>query len=79
MTDFFLLALLHLLNVLICIAKIFDNDFPSSCFDAPDASNFTSGGVQNHEAKNRTLGMIATSFQDFKLSKKTNFSVIFLL
>ena len=34
------------------------------------ASNFTSGGVQNRETKNRTLGMILTSFQDFKLRGK---------
>ena len=28
--------------------------------------NFTSGGVQNRETKNRRLGMIVMSFQDFK-------------
>ena len=30
--------------------------------DVPKGSNFTSGGVQNHEIKNRNLGMIVTSF-----------------
>ena len=33
-------------------------------------SNFTSGGVQNGEAKNRGLGLIVTSFQDLKLCEK---------
>ena len=69
---FFLFARLNLPNVLISVAKkIFDSDFPSPCFDVPKASNFTSGGVQNRETENRTLGrMIVTSFQDFKLREK---------
>ena len=50
--------------------KNFHNDFPSSRFDVPKVSNFTSGVVQNRETKNRTLGMIVTSFQDFKLHVK---------
>ena len=50
--------------------KNFHSDFPSSRFDVPKASNFTSGVVQNRETKNRTLGMIVTSFQDFKLREK---------
>ena len=50
--------------------KISDSDIPSPCFDVPKASNFTFGGVQNRETKNRTLGMIVTSFQDFKLREK---------
>ena len=72
MTDFFyLLWLLNFPNVLISIAKsFFDSDFPSPCFDAPKASNFTSGGVLNRETKNRRLGTIVTSFQDFKLREK---------
>ena len=41
-----------------------DSDFPSPCFDVPKASNFTSGGVQNRDTKNRRLGMIVTSIQD---------------
>ena len=41
-----------------------------SCFDVPKASNFASGGVQNRETKNRRLGTIVTSFQDFKLREK---------
>ena len=45
----------------------FDSDSPSPCFDVPKPSNFTSGGVQNRETKNRRLGTIVTSFQDFKL------------
>ena len=49
------------------IMFVFDSDFPSSCFDVPKATNFTSGGVQNRETKNRRLGAIVTSFQDFKL------------
>ena len=39
-------------------------------FYVPKASNFTSGEVQNRETKNRTLAMIVTSFQDFKLCEK---------
>ena len=45
-------------------------------YDAPKVSNFTSGGVQNRETKNRALGTIVTAIQDF--SRKTHFSVIFL-
>ena len=48
----------------------FSSDFPSQCFDLPKLSNFTSSGVQNCKAKNRALGMIVTSFQDFKLREK---------
>ena len=56
---------------MINIAKnIFDSDFSSLCFDEPKTWNFTSGGVQNRETKNRTLRMIVTSFQDFTLSGK---------
>ena len=54
----------------------FDSDFSSSCFDVPKASNFTSGGVQNRETKNRRLGTIVTSFQDSQASRKTDFSDI---
>ena len=49
--------------------KIFGSDFPSPCFDVPNTSNFTSGGVQNRETRNRRLGTIVTSFQDSKLWK----------
>ena len=71
MTDCFLFPRLNLPNVVISIGKKkFDSDFPSPGFDLPKASNFTSGGVQNREIKNRTLGMIVTSFQDFKLREK---------
>ena len=53
------------------VAKIFfDSDFPSLCFDVPKASNFTSGGVQNRDTKNRRLGMIVTSIQDSKPDEK---------
>ena len=71
MTDFLLFAQLNLPNVLISVAEIFFNsDFPSLCFDVPKASNFTSGGVQNRDTKNRRLGTIATSIQDSKPREK---------
>ena len=71
MTGSFLFARWNLPKVLISISKFFfDNDFPSSCFDIPKASNFTSGGVQNRKTRSRKLGMNVTSFQDFKLSDK---------
>ena len=44
--------------------------FSIAIFDVPKASHFTSGGVQNRETRNRRLGMIVTSFQDFKLREK---------
>ena len=50
--------------------KIFDSDFPSPRFDVPKVSNFTSGGVQNHDTKNRRLGTIVTSIQDSKPCEK---------
>ena len=68
---FFLFARLNLPNVLISFAKkIFDSDFPSPCFDVPKASNFTSGGVQNRDTKNRRLETIVTSIQDSKPREK---------
>ena len=68
---FFLFARLNLPNVLISVAIFFfDSDFPSPCFDVPKASNFTSGGVQNHDTKNRRLGTIVTSIQDSKPREK---------
>ena len=71
MTDFFLFARLNLPNVLISVAKFFfDSDFPSPCFDVPKASNFTSGGEQNRDTKNRRLGTIVTSIQDSKPCEK---------
>ena len=71
MTYFFLFARLNLPNVLISIMKkFFDGDFPSPCFHVPKASNFTSGGVQNRDTKNRRLGTILTSIQDSKPRKK---------
>ena len=50
--------------------KKFDSDFPSPCFDVLKASNFTSGGVQNHETKKSKLGTFVTSFLDSKLRDK---------
>ena len=50
--------------------KFLDCGFPSPCFDVPKASNFTSGGVQNREAKSRRLGTIVTSIQDSKPREK---------
>ena len=71
MTDFFLFARSNLPNVLISTAKkFFHSDFPFPCFDVPKASNFTSGGVQNRETKNRGLGKIVTSIQDSKPREK---------
>ena len=52
------------------VKKFFDSDFPSPCFDVPKASNFTSGGVQNRDTKNRRLGTIVKSIQDSKPRKK---------
>ena len=54
-----------------CSKKVFfHSDFPFPCFDVPKASNFTSGGVQNCETKNRGLGTIVTSIQDSKPREK---------
>ena len=79
MTDFFLLARLYLPNVLISVAKnFFDSDFPSLCFDVPKASNFTSGGVQNRDTKQET-GNDCDVNSGPQASRKTDFSVIFLL
>ena len=74
MPDSFLFARLNLPNVLISIA----NFFSIAIFlpRVPKASTFTSGGVQNHETKNRRLGTIVTSFQDSEL--REYFSDIFL-
>ena len=71
MTDIFLIYSIKSPHVLISVAnKNFDSDFPSPCFDVPKASNFTSGGVQNRETKNRRLGTIVTSIQDSKPREK---------
>ena len=57
--------------MLISVAKkVFDSDFPPPCFDVPKSSNFTSGGVQNRDTKNRRLGAIVTSIQDSKPREK---------
>ena len=67
----FLFARLNLPNVLISVANnFFDSDFPSPCFDVPKAPNFTSGGVQKRDTKNRRLGTIVTSIQGSKPRKK---------
>ena len=66
--------------MLISVAKFFfDSDFPSPYFDVPKASNVTSGGVQNHETKNRGLGTIVTSIQDSKPREKQISQSILLL
>ena len=68
---FFLFAQLNLPSVLISTSKkFFHSDFPFPCFVVPKASNFTSGGVQNCETKNRGLGTIVTSIQDSKPHEK---------
>ena len=73
MKDFFLFARSNLPNVLISVAKFFDSDFPSSCFDVPKASNFTSGGVQNCDTKNRRLGTIVTSISGKNTSQSFSY------
>ena len=78
MTDFFLFARLNLPSVLISVAKKFDSDFPSPCFDVPKATNFTSGGVQNRDTKRET-GNDCDVNSGLQASRKTDFSVIFLL
>ena len=66
--------------MLISVAKkFFDSDFLSPCFDAPKASNFTTGGVQNRDTKNRRLGTIVTSIQDSKDHEKNRFLSHFLI
>ena len=57
--------------MLISVAQfLFYSDFTSPSFDVPKASNFTSGGVQNHDTKNRRLGTIVTSIQNSKPREK---------
>ena len=58
--------------------SFFHCDFPFPCFDVPKASNFTSGGVQHRETKNRGLGTIVTSIQDSK-PRKNRFLRRFLI
>ena len=70
MTDFFICSIKSPQCTDKYSKKNFTNDFPSLCFDVPKASNFTSGGLQNRETKDRRLGAIVTSFQDFKLREK---------
>ena len=61
------------------LAEKIDSHVSSPCFDVPKTWNFTSGGIQNCETKKRRPGIIVTSFQDFKIRQKTDFSVTFLL
>ena len=76
--NFFLFARLNLPNEPISRAKkVFDSNFPSPCFDVPEASNFTSGVVQNRETKNRRLETIVTS-DTFLFSYKQRTIVPFL-
>ena len=72
MISFSLFTWFILPNVLRSIAKkiFLIVIFLYPCFDIPKTWNFTSGGEQNCKAKNRRLGMIVRSFQDFKLRKK---------
>ena len=67
MTIFFLFARLNLPNVLYTKKYISIAIFLPRVFDVPKASNFTSVGVQNRVTRNRRLGTIVTSFQDFEL------------
>ena len=78
MTDFLLFARLNFPNVLISVAKkIFDSDFPSPCFDVPKASNFTWGTKPRH--RKQETGNDCDVNSGFQASRKTDFSVIFLL
>ena len=71
MTDFFICSIKSPQCTDKYSKKVFcHSDFPFPCFDAPQALNFTSGGVQNRETKNRRLGTIVTSFQDSKPREK---------
>ena len=73
MTDFFFLFVrLNLPDVLIRIAKKFNSDFPSPCFDVPKTWNFTSGWVQK-------TGDREWMWRHFRqASRKTDFYDIFL-
>ena len=52
MTDFFVCLIKSSQCTDMNSKKIgFDSDFPSLCFDEPEGSNFTSGGVQNCERR----------------------------
>ena len=70
MTDFFFICSIKSPQCASVAKKIFDSDFPSLCFDVPKVSNFTSGGVQNRDTKNRRLGTIVMSIQDSKPREK---------
>ena len=71
MTDFFIICSIKSPQCADkCSKTFFHSDFPSPCFDVPKASNFTSGGVQNRETKNRGRGTIVTSIQDSKPREK---------
>ena len=67
MTNFFIYLLADKYNKKIYPIACF---FLISVFNVPKTWNFTSGGVQNGKTKNRRLGMIVRSFQDFKLRRK---------
>ena len=69
MTDFFLFSPQCTDKCIKTIYLIVIN-FSSPCFDVPKTWNFTSSGVQNRKTKNRRLGMIVTSFQNFKLCRR---------
>ena len=80
MTDIFFICSIKSPYVLIrtCIAKILVNgDFPALCFDLSKTWNFTSSRVQNHETKNRRLGMVVTSFQNFNFCGKQISQLLF--
>ena len=72
MTDFFFICSIKSPQCADKCSKksFFHSDFPFLCFDVPKASNFTSGGVQNRETKNRGLETIVTSIQDSKPREK---------
>ena len=59
--------------------KNFESNFLAPCFDIPKTGNFTSSGVENCEIKTRRMGMIVTSFQDFKSFAENGFLSYFLI
>ena len=66
MTEFFICSIKSPQCADKCSKKIFS----IAIFLPRVASNFTSGGVQNRDTKNRRLGTIVTSIQDSKLREK---------
>ena len=69
MTDFFLIC-----SIKSPQSTDMYSDFPSPRFDVPNASNFTSGGVQKQD-----FGNDCDVISGLQALRETDFSVIFLL